>query len=138
MSLTGDDCPSQCSFTSCQAMAQRQPFVLLTCHPAHPASWAGPAFHSLRVPPYLLTPIDILRASTINVADVRARGLCEGHSANDFAGPPFGCHASAAWRAAWAPTMGWGACCTYENWTYAGAAYAVGRDGRRYMQLFVR
>jgi hypothetical protein len=79
-----------------------------------------------------------LTAGAINVADVRANALCQGHSANDFAGLPVGCHASAAGCAAWSPEMGWGACCTYENWTYAGAAYAVGRDGRRYMQLFVR
>jgi hypothetical protein len=29
-------------------------------------------------------------------------------------------------------------CCVYENYTYAGAAWVSGRDGRRYMHLFVR
>lgn len=33
---------------------------------------------------------------------------------------------------------GWGSCCTYENWTYAGAYYCTGRDGNKYMHLFVR
>ncbi len=33
---------------------------------------------------------------------------------------------------------GFGACCSYENWNYAGAAAVIGRDGRRYMHLFVR
>jgi hypothetical protein len=79
-----------------------------------------------------------LTAGAINVADVRAKALCAGHTANDFAGLPVGCHASAAGCAAWQQGQGWGACCTYENWTYAGAAYAVGRDGKRYMQLFIR
>jgi uncharacterized protein YkwD len=81
---------------------------------------------------------DGLTAGAINVADFRAKALCQGHTANDFGGLPIGCRASSAGCAAWAPEQGWGACCTYENWTYAGAAYAVGRDGRRYMQLFVR
>ncbi len=81
---------------------------------------------------------DGLTAGAMNVADVRARALCPGHSANDFAGLPVGCHASAAGCAAWQPELGWGACCTFENWTYAGAAYSIGRDGKRYMQLFIR
>jgi hypothetical protein len=81
---------------------------------------------------------DNLTAGAINVADFRAARLIEGHTANDFNGLPVGCHASASGCAAWQAGMGWGACCTYENWTYAGAAYATGRDGRRYMHLFVR
>jgi len=32
----------------------------------------------------------------------------------------------------------WNTCCTYENWTYAGAAWAIGRDGKKYMHIFVR
>src|SRR5438874_293 len=28
--------------------------------------------------------------------------------------------------------------CVYDGYTYAGAAWAAGRDGRRYMHLFVR
>ena len=79
-----------------------------------------------------------LTAGAINVAEFRASRLMAGHTGNDFAGLPTGCQASAAGCAAWEPSWGWGACCTYDNYRYAGAAWAVGRDGRRYMQLFVR
>jgi len=81
---------------------------------------------------------DDLTAGAINVADYRAERLMAGHTANDFGGLPQGCMARSAGCAAWEPSMGWGACCTYENYTYAGAAWAMGRDGRRYMHLFVR
>ena len=79
-----------------------------------------------------------LTDGAINVADFRAARLIAGHTSNDFAGLPVGCTASAAGCAAWDASWGWGACCTYDNYTYAGAAWATGRDGRRYMQLFVR
>lgn len=79
-----------------------------------------------------------LTAGAINVADFRAARLMAGHTGNDFSGLPVGSSASAAGCAAWEPTWGWGACCTYENYTYAGAAWAMGKDGRRYMQIFVR
>jgi hypothetical protein len=81
---------------------------------------------------------DQLTAGALNVADFRAERLMAGHTSNDFAGLPAGGMATAAGCAAWEPSFGWGACCTYENYTYAGAAWAVGRDGRRYMHLFVR
>ena len=61
-----------------------------------------------------------------------------GHTSNDFTALPSGAYAAATGCAAWTPDWGWGACCTYENWTYAGAAWTTGRDGRRYMHLFVR
>jgi hypothetical protein len=79
-----------------------------------------------------------LTAGAINVADFRAARLIAGHTSNDFAGLPPGCTARAAGCAAWEPSFGWGACCTYDNYTYAGAAWATARDGRRYMHLFVR
>lgn len=79
-----------------------------------------------------------LTAGAINVADFRAERLIAGHTVNDFAGLPAGCTATSAGCAAWEPSWGWGACCTYDNYTYAGAGWAMGRDGRRYMQLFVR
>lgn len=72
----------------------------------------------------------------LRVAQHRAQHLIAGHSSNDFA--IGGVSARASGCAAWPASMGWGSCCTYENWTYAGAAYAYGRDGKRYMQLFVR
>lgn len=68
----------------------------------------------------------------------RADRLIQGHTSNDFAFLPAGAHAPAAGCAAWDPSMGWGACCTYDGYSYAGAAYALGSDGRRYMHLFVR
>jgi hypothetical protein len=79
-----------------------------------------------------------LKAGAMNVAEFRASRLMAGHTGNDFAGLPTGCQASSAGCAAWERSWGWGACCTYDNYTYAGAAWAMGRDGRRYMQLFVR
>jgi hypothetical protein len=81
---------------------------------------------------------DNLAAGAKNVADFRAQYLTQGHTANDFSGLPPGISATASGCAAWPAGMGWGSCCTYEHWTYAGAAYAMGRDGKRYMQLFVR
>jgi hypothetical protein len=81
---------------------------------------------------------DRLTLGAINVADFRAERLIAGHTGNDFAGLPDDAVATAAGCAAWEPSWGWGSCCTYENYTYAGAAWAMGRDGRRYMHLFVR
>jgi len=72
------------------------------------------------------------------IAVQRASGLIQGHTSNDFAGVPAGTSASASGCAAWPAGTGWGSCCTYDRYTYAGAAWALGRDGRRYMQLFVR
>ena len=73
-----------------------------------------------------------------SAATFRAARLIAGHTSNDFAHVPAGSSASSAGCAAWEPALGWGACCTYENFTYAGAAYAIGSDGRRYMHLYVR
>jgi hypothetical protein len=81
---------------------------------------------------------DNLTVGAKNVADFRAARLMAGHTGNDFAGLPAGCTAIAAGCAAWEPSWGWGACATYENHTYAGAAWSMGTDGRRYMHLFVR
>jgi hypothetical protein len=71
-------------------------------------------------------------------AEFRAARLIEGHTANDFAALPPGSTATSSGCAAWPAGLGWGSCCTYDGYTYAGAAYVVGRDGRRYMHLFVR
>jgi hypothetical protein len=86
--------------------------------------------------PYIEDPN--LTAAASAAADFRASRLIAGHTSNDFAFLPAGAFAPAAGCAAWEPNWGWGACCTYDNYTYAGAAYTVGRDGRRYMHLFVR
>lgn len=88
------------------------------------------------LPPYVRD--DSLTQGAMSAARFRAERRITGHTANDFAHLPAGAFAPSAGCAAWEPGMGWGSCCTYENWTYAGAAYAVGDDGRRYMHLFVR
>jgi hypothetical protein len=71
-------------------------------------------------------------------AAFRAERGMFGHTSNDFAFLPAGSTAASAGCAAYPANQGWMSCCVYENYTYAGAAYVTGRDGRRYMQLFVR
>ena len=72
-------------------------------------------------------------------AAFRARNLLFGHTSNDFSFVPAGVSASSAGCAAYPESYGWLSCCTYEsNYTYGGAAWALGRDGKRYMHLFVR
>jgi hypothetical protein len=79
-----------------------------------------------------------LGQAALAAAKFRAKRLIDGHTDNDFHFVPKGGRASAAGCAAWPRGDGWGSCCTYESWRYAGAAWAVGRDGKRYMHLFVR
>ena len=88
------------------------------------------------LPPFVRDPG--LTQGAMNVAVLRASRLTQGHTANDFAGLPPGSSATASGCAAWPASLGWGACCTYDRYTHAGAAWATGSDGRRYMQLFVR
>jgi hypothetical protein len=71
-------------------------------------------------------------------ANLRAQYLVAGHTANDFAALPAGTTASAAGCGALEPSWGWRSCCTFDNYRYAGAAVVMGRDGRRFMHLFVR
>ncbi|HLW64117.1 MAG TPA: CAP domain-containing protein [Gemmataceae bacterium] len=71
-------------------------------------------------------------------AEYRANYLISGHTSNDFGFVPAGSSASAAGCAAWPPSMGWGSCCCYDHYRCAGAGWAMGRDGQRYMHLFVR
>lgn len=74
-------------------------------------------------------------------ADYRAANLIEGHCGGqmgDFAFLPPGVMGTAAGCAAWDPASGWGSCCSHDSYTYAGAAWTMGRDGRRYMHLWVR
>ncbi len=49
-----------------------------------------------------------------------------------------GANASAAGCAAWPQGMEFGACCVYDQYTYAGAATIVGEDGLCYNHIFVR
>ena len=86
--------------------------------------------------PYLRD--DGLTRAAKGAAKYRAERLMDGHTRNDFSAVPPGSHASAAGCAAWPASMGFGSCCCYETWRYAGAASCRGRDGRIYHHLFVR
>lgn len=88
------------------------------------------------LPPFMLD--ENLTRGAMACAMYRAQHRIDGHTPNDFGFLPPGAMARAAGCAAWPVGMGWGSCCTYENWQYAGAAYCIGPDGRRYMHLFVR
>ena len=79
-----------------------------------------------------------LSKAAFGCAKARAASLIAGHLPSDFAYLPSGASAESAGCAAWEPSWGWGACCTYDSYTYAGAAWVMGSDGRRYMHLFVR
>ncbi len=70
-------------------------------------------------------------------AACRASNLCFGHTSNDFAFLPSGCSAVAAGCAAYADNV-FMACAVYDNYTYCGAAYVIGRDGKRYNHAFYR
>jgi hypothetical protein len=71
-------------------------------------------------------------------AAFRAQYGLFGHTSNDFAFVPAGTSAASAGCAAYPADHGWMSCCIYDGYTYAGAAWVTGRDGRRYMHLFVR
>lgn len=80
-----------------------------------------------------------LTVAAKRLALTRATYLIEGHLANDFAAVPPGSYARSTGCAAWPPHLGWGSCCQYDTqFRYAGAAWHMGRDGRRYMHLVVR
>ncbi len=90
---------------------------------------------SYGLPPYVRD--EYLSRAAESAAGYRAANLIQGHTANDFNALVPGDKADAAGCAAWS-TGGWGACETYGGYAYAGAAVVIGRDGRRYMHLFVR
>lgn len=81
---------------------------------------------------------DALTQAAKAAAIYRAGCLLAGHTANDFAYLPQGAHAEAAGCGALPDDWGWGTCCTFDDWHVAGAAWARGSDGQRYMHLFVR
>jgi hypothetical protein len=81
---------------------------------------------------------DGLAEAALGAARRRAEYRYAAHTANDFSYLPAGATAKAAGCGAWWPSEGWGTCCTYDRHTYAGAAWVMGTDGRRYMHLFVR
>ena len=87
--------------------------------------------------PFLPDPL--LNQAAQACAKQRGARLINGHlPESDFKYLPAGANASAAGCGALEPSWGWGTCCTYDNYTYAGAAWVMGADGKRYMHLFVR
>lgn len=81
---------------------------------------------------------ELLTRGAQNVANARAAALLFEHTANDFAYLPAGAQSNSAGCAAYANSE-FLACGIYDNGPrYAGAAYAVGRDGKRYMHAFYR
>lgn len=88
------------------------------------------------LPPFQKDPL--LCKAALACAQARASALNAGHTANDFAYLPSGAHAASAGCAAWPQEMGFGACCVYDNYSVAGAAWVIGRDGLRYCHLYVR
>lgn len=81
---------------------------------------------------------DGLTQAAIAAASHRATYGIAGHTSNDFAFLPAGSSASAAGCGAMDASWGFRACTVYEHWTYAGAATALGSDGRLYHHIFVR
>lgn len=82
-----------------------------------------------------------LTAAALAAATHRARYRIAGHLTSgmgDFAFLPAGSSARAAGCGALEPWWGWGSCCTFDNYSYAGAAVVMGADGKRYMHLFCR
>ena len=79
-----------------------------------------------------------LTVAAERAAKYRAAHLMAGHTDSDFKFLPKGAFAPAAGCEALDDSWGWATCCTYENWRYAGAAWVRGRDGKRYMHLYVR
>jgi hypothetical protein len=88
-----------------------------------------------------------LSAAAGAAADYRATYLIKGHVNVNIGGrhytdydflPAGSPRAHATGCAAAGDEWGWLSCCAEENWTYAGAAWTRGRDGKRYMHLFVR
>lgn len=81
---------------------------------------------------------DGLTQAAARCAAARAAGLCFGHTSNDFAYLPSGVAADAAGCAAYEPSHGWLSCAIFDDYRFGGAAFVTGRDGKRYMHLFVR
>jgi hypothetical protein len=81
---------------------------------------------------------DLLTQAAQKAASIRAANLINGHLRSDFDCLPAGAQADAAGCGALDDSWGWGTCCATDSYTYAGAAWVRGSDGKRYMHLFVR
>lgn len=87
------------------------------------------------LPPYIRD--EGLTQAAGSCASYRASRLMFGHTSNDFAFLPNGSHADSAGCAAYPPSYGWMSCDIWEPQRYAGAAWVMGSDGRRFMHVFV-
>lgn len=81
---------------------------------------------------------ELLTKAAFACARIRARNQIHGHLSSDFDHLPPGGQATAAGCGALDPSWGWATCCMDDPYTYAGAAWVMGADGRRYIHLFVR
>lgn len=87
--------------------------------------------------PYIEDPA--LTQAAQRTAQYRADRLMFHHTHNDWAvGGIAPTPTSAAGCAAYPPAYGFMACAIFDDFTYAGAAAVIGRDGRRFCHLFVR
>lgn len=89
--------------------------------------------------PYLPDPL--LTQAAYAAASYRAARLINGHvdgPRGDFHFLPEGAVSNTAGCGGLEPSWGWGACGTYGNYTHCGAAWVLGRDGKRYMHAFYR
>ncbi len=85
--------------------------------------------------PFLHDPL--LAEAAHRAATFRAERRMFGHTSNDFQFLGGG-RASAAGCAAYPREYGFMACCVYDNYTHAGAAWVRGGDGKMYCHLFCR
>ncbi len=90
----------------------------------------------------LLAKCPLLTQAAAACSKFRAARRIEGHvggGGGDFTFIPAGGQASSAGCAAMEDSWGWQSCCWDEpQYTVAGAAWARGPDGQRYMHIFVR
>lgn len=92
------------------------------------------------LPPYIYDAG--LNQAAEAAAKFRAERLMFGHVMDTGLGDmrflPPGVKAATAGCAAYPDRYGWMSCCIWERHRYAGAAWVRGKDGKRYMHLFVR
>ena len=79
-----------------------------------------------------------LNNAAIKLSLHRAKHLIAGHSDDDFGFLWDRKSADASGVGAAKDEWGWCTCCMLDKYRYAGAAWARGRDGQRYMSIFVR
>lgn len=87
------------------------------------------------LPPFIKD--EELTKVAMKLAIHRAERLIGGH-VNDFSFLPKGVKADSFGCGALPDSWGWGTCCTYDNYRYAGAAWMRGKDRKRYMHIAVR